>query len=157
MEQCSLPHSQVPVTCPCSNPARSSTYPHILFLWGTCPIQSPNLPHTKSHAPFSLLRSYQSISPGPRLTVWMCRNKIRFYGEELLAPCPSPKLEDHPLLAVCDCLFNMFAATYHIGGRSLIRNLRMPHAVVTGTYLSVFRNMFALFNVFLPVHHSMSV
>jgi hypothetical protein len=42
------------------------------------------------------------------------RNKIIFYGEELLAPRPTPKLEDHPLLAVRDCLFNIFAATLHI-------------------------------------------
>ena len=49
---------------------------------------------------------------------------IRFYGEELLAPRPTPKLEDHPLSAVRDCLFNIFAATLHIGGRSSIRNLR---------------------------------
>jgi hypothetical protein len=27
------------------------------------------------------------------------RNKIIFYGEELLAPRPTPKLEDHPLWA----------------------------------------------------------
>jgi hypothetical protein len=37
-----------------------------------------------------------------------------FYGEELLAPRPTPKLEDHPLSAVCHCLFNVFAATLHI-------------------------------------------
>ena len=30
--------------------------------------------------------------------------------------------------AVHDCLFNLFAATLHIGGRSSIRNLRMRHA-----------------------------
>jgi hypothetical protein len=42
------------------------------------------------------------------------RNKIIFYGEELLAPRPTPKLEDHPLSAVCDCLFKIFAATLHI-------------------------------------------
>jgi hypothetical protein len=35
----------------------------------------------------------------------------QFLGEELLVPCPTPKLEDHPLLAVCDCLFSLFAAT----------------------------------------------
>jgi hypothetical protein len=38
---------------------------------------------------------------------------ILFYGEELLAPRPTPKLEDHPLSAVRDCLFNVFAATLH--------------------------------------------
>jgi len=54
----------------------------------------------------------------------------------LLARCPTPKLEDHPLLAVCGCLFNIFSATLHIAGRSSIRNLRMHHAVMTGTHLS---------------------
>jgi hypothetical protein len=35
------------------------------------------------------------------------------YGEEFLAPRPTPKLEDHLLSAVHDCLFNIFAATIH--------------------------------------------
>jgi len=39
-----------------------------------------------------------------------------FHGEALLAPRPTPKLEDHPLSAVRDCLFNLFAATLSIGG-----------------------------------------
>jgi hypothetical protein len=55
----------------------------------------------------------------------------------LLAPCPTPKLEDHTLSAVRDCLFNIFAATLHIEGNSSNRNLRTRHAVVTGTYLSL--------------------
>jgi hypothetical protein len=38
-------------------------------------------------------------------------NKLIFYGEELLAPRPTLKLEDHPLSVVRDCLFNIFAAT----------------------------------------------
>jgi hypothetical protein len=41
-------------------------------------------------------------------------NKIIFYGEELLAPRPTPKIKDHPLSAVRDCSFNIFAATLHI-------------------------------------------
>jgi hypothetical protein len=41
-------------------------------------------------------------------------NKLTFYGEELLASRPTPKLEDHPLYAVRDCLFNIFVATLHI-------------------------------------------
>jgi len=57
-----------------------------------------------------------------------------FYREGLLAPRPTPKLEDHPLSAVHDCLFNLFAAALHKGGRSSIRNLRTRHAVVTGTH-----------------------
>jgi hypothetical protein len=83
-----------------------------------------------------LLRSYQSISPGPRLSSWTIRNTIRLDGEELFAPRTTPKLEDHPLSDVRDCLFNIFAATLHIGGRSSNRNLRTRHAVVTGTHLS---------------------
>jgi len=62
--------------------------------------------------------------------------KVFFYGEELLAPRPTPKLEDRPVSAVRDCLFNVFAATLYIGGRSSIRNPRTRHAVVTGTHLS---------------------
>jgi hypothetical protein len=34
-----------------------------------------------------------------------------FYGEGLLVPRPTNKLEDHPLSAVRDSLFNIFAAT----------------------------------------------
>ena len=59
---------------------------------------------------------------------------VCFHGEELLAPRQTPKLEDHPLSAVRDCLFNLFAATLHIGARSSIRNLRTRNAVVTGTH-----------------------
>jgi hypothetical protein len=44
----------------------------------------------------------------------MFRNMVIFYSEELLAPRPTPKLEDHPFSAVRDCLFNVFAATLHI-------------------------------------------
>ena len=59
-----------------------------------------------------------------------------FHEEALLAPRPTPKLEDHPLSAVRDYLFNLFAVILHIGGRSSIRNLRTGHAMVTGTHLS---------------------
>ena len=58
------------------------------------PVHTPTSYFLKIHYP--LLRSYQSISPGPRLNVWMFRNLIRFYGEELSAPRPTPKPEDHP-------------------------------------------------------------
>jgi hypothetical protein len=82
----------------------------------------------------SLLHS--QVPAGPRLSVWVFRNKICFYDEKLLAPHPTPKLEDDPLSAVRYGLFNIFSATLHIGGRSSIRNPRTRHAVVTGTHLS---------------------
>jgi len=34
------------------------------------------------------------------------RNMLVFHSEELLAPRIAPMLEDHPLLAICDCLFS---------------------------------------------------
>ena len=67
----------------------------------------------------------------------MFLNKASFYGEELLAPRPTPKLEDHPLSAVRDSFFDIFAATLHVGGRSSIHNLRTRYAVVTGTHSSL--------------------
>ena len=73
------------------------------------------------------------LSPEQASRMWVFLSKC-FYREGLLAPRPTPKLEDHPSSAVRDCLFNLFAATLLIGGRSSIRNLRTRHAVVTGTH-----------------------
>jgi hypothetical protein len=39
---------------------------------------------------------------------------INLCGGDFLAPHPTPKLEDHPLSAVLDCIFNIFPATLHI-------------------------------------------
>ena len=106
------------------------------------------------HLSLFLLRDTSSRNIPPRRTEWgsslpldcfVVRGSISpceyfltnvFHGETLLAPRPTPKLEDHPSSAVRECLFNIFAATFHIGGRSSIRNLRTRHAVVTGTHLS---------------------
>ena len=101
--------------------------PH--FMEPTC-----SLPHSQEPITCPYHMSYQSISPGPKLSVRTFHNKIRFYCEELLVPRPNPKLEDHPLEAMCDCLFSIFAATLHIGGCSSIHNLRRHRAVVTGTH-----------------------
>ena len=68
-------------------------------------------------------------------SVWTFHNKISLFSEDLLVPCPYPKLEYHTFLAVRDCLFSIFTATLHIGGRSSIHNLRIRHAIVTGTRL----------------------
>jgi hypothetical protein len=64
----------------------------------------------KSHVHIPLLRNFiQKIRPGPRL-IDPFRNEFAFYGEGLLAPRPTSKLEDHPLSFVRGCLFNIFAA-----------------------------------------------
>ena len=129
-----------------SRPSHSRFYPYIstpgfpklsLFLRfpHQKPVNAPHFHHTcymprPSHSRFyhsnnklSLFRLHQNISPGPKLTVGMFRNRIRFYGEQLLAPRPSTKLEDRLLSAVRVCLFNTFESTLHIGGRFSIRNL----------------------------------
>jgi hypothetical protein len=47
--------------------------------------------------------------PNPTACVTF-RNKLLFYGDELSASHPTPELEDHPLSAVRECLFNIFSA-----------------------------------------------
>jgi hypothetical protein len=59
------------------------------------------------------------------------RNKLIFYGEELLTPGPTPKLEEHPLVG-CPRLLIQYIRSYPpcLKGVSSIRNLRTRHAVV---------------------------
>jgi hypothetical protein len=59
------------------------------------------------------------------------RNGKNFYGEGLLAPRETHKLEDHPLSAARDCSFNYSQLPSVPGGLPSILNLRMHHAVVT--------------------------
>jgi hypothetical protein len=61
---------------------------------------------------------YPKIPLGPRLFMTFS-NRLGFYGEWLLAPCPTPKLDDHLLLFVRGCLFNIFACTFHCCGPSV--------------------------------------
>jgi hypothetical protein len=94
----------------------------------------PNIPCTKPLVPFPSLRSYKSISPGPR-HMCMFHEYTRVYSKELSAPHQTPKL-DHPLSAACDFILYIFTATLHIGGCSSVCNQRMCYAVVTGTQWS---------------------
>jgi hypothetical protein len=46
-------------------------------------------------------------------------NRLIFYGERLLDPRQTSKLEAHSLLAVCGCLFNLLALPFIAGGHIL--------------------------------------
>jgi hypothetical protein len=69
--------------------------------------------------------------------LWHFITSIFFYGEELLAPRPALKLEDYHLLAVCNCLFSIFAATLYIWSPSPL-SATWGHAVLwwQGTHLT---------------------
>ena len=70
---------------------------------------------------------------------------LSFDGKDWLATLPIPKLNDHTLSTVRDCLFDiLFTATFHTGSRSYIRNLRMRHAMVMGIHLSQICSLFTL-------------
>ena len=109
----SLPYSQAPATCCTMPPLETLPPPEIRV--GEC-FTSGLFCLQRKHLAYEYFKNFV------------------FHGEELLAPRPTPKLEDHPLSAVRDCLFNIFAATLHIAGRSSIRNLRTRHALLTGTH-----------------------
>jgi hypothetical protein len=75
-----------------------------------------SLPHSQEPATCPYLEPVAGAVPNNRSRSEACpyvRNTIIFYGEELLAPRLTPTLEDHPLSAVRDCLFNVFTATLH--------------------------------------------
>jgi hypothetical protein len=83
-----------------------------------------------------LLRSFtQKIRPGPRL-IDPFRNEFVFYGKELLAQRPTPKLEEHPLSFVRDCLFNLVTANLKLEAVPTIRNPRTRQPEVILFYLT---------------------
>jgi hypothetical protein len=80
----SLPHSQVPATCPYTEPAQSSPHTHIPLPED---LQVPNL--------MSLFRCLGRTKVSVQVRGFVCEyfvTKIRFHGEELLVPRPTPKL-----------------------------------------------------------------
>ena len=110
--------------------------PTISIIGQPNPVHIPTSHHLEIHPIIihpSMPRSLQWSPPEEASRMWVFLNKV-FYREGLLAPRPTPKLEDHPSSAVHNCLFNLFAATLLIRGHSSICNLRTCHAIVTGTH-----------------------
>jgi len=60
----------------------------------------------------------------------MVRSVVSLYGEEMWAPRPNLKREDHHVSAAHDCLFSILAAALHIGSNSSVRNLRRRPALL---------------------------
>ena len=95
----------------------------------------PSTPRSPQWSPSLRFPQQDPIHPPTEQAsrMWVFLNKV-FYREGLLAPRPTPKLEDHPSSAVRACLFNLFAVTFLVGDRSSIRNLRTCDSVVRGTH-----------------------
>jgi hypothetical protein len=81
----------------------------------------------------SLFHCWGRTKVSVQVQVFLCEWSVTWY----VFMRPTPKLEDHPLWAVCTCLFNIFTSNLYIGGRSSIWNLMKHHAVVTGTHLPI--------------------
>jgi len=62
--------------------------------------------------PILSLRLHQNISTGQRLTLWLYRYMIRFYGEDLLAPRPTPQAGGPPLVG-WPLLLIRYIRSYH--------------------------------------------
>ena len=67
----------------------------------TCPYPKPDQSSTKSTEGSVQFQDFCEL-----FVTW-----LSFYGEKLSAHRPTPNREEHLLSAVCDCLFNIFAAT----------------------------------------------
>jgi len=116
----------------------TSPYPtsHFLkiHLKGTCPIQARKIPRTKSHVSFCCL-GCTKVSVHVRGLLFVSQNDTFLLLEDV-STSPKPQARGPPFVGFRDCLFCIFAATFYIGSRSSIRNLKTRHAVVTGTHLS---------------------
>jgi hypothetical protein len=104
-----------------------SSYHHPNNIWWRYPPDTPSLlgqlrwicllctfnVHVSSRIHFSLFRSCQRIRPISSPFVTFCTTLVA-YSWLLLVPCRTPKLKNHPLLSVRDCLLNIFWDTLHI-------------------------------------------
>ena len=66
----------------------------------------------KPHIPFPSLKSLHIIRSFG--SICRCYNTLIFMLRGFLSPRPIPKLDDHPLSALRNCLFSISAATLHI-------------------------------------------
>ena len=96
----------------------------VKWTWG---LQTPYIPCTKSHAPFPSFRLYQRISLSPR-HMYLFRNKVSFYGEELLALRPTPNWKTTPcrLSETAYSIYSQLPSILETFPPSATRGLAMP-------------------------------
>jgi len=96
-----LPRSLFPLVFPAS--FAPSTVHELQVLFTFC---------YKPHFHFPLLKSLHIIRSFGSLCI--CFNMLIFTLRGFLPPRPIPKQDDHPLSALSNCLFSIFAAALHI-------------------------------------------
>ena len=104
--------------------------PNSAFLWDNCAGRSYAKKRKVICFSWSPTCSQDSRKPECLVTIFISAyllNLVIQFGEGLLAPRLTPKLEDHPSSAVRGSLFNLFTATLHIGGRSWGRAMPWWH------------------------------
>jgi hypothetical protein len=115
-------------------PTKSNLYfpelPCYRFQW-TWPIKAPNIPCTKSHVHFPVLRLCQVIRPVPRLCI-VIRNKYWVLRGRVVTPPPNPQAGGPPTIG-CPRLLIQYIPSYppYLEAVSSIHNPRTRHAVVT--------------------------
>ena len=112
---------------------------------------------TKSLVAFPLFRSYQKICPDLK-HMYLFRNKASFWGEELLAHHPTLQTGVSNLVSCLRLLIQYIRSYPPFGGRSSICNVRMHHAMVTGTHLTWISHKYTFIypTVFLMTGHEAS-
>jgi hypothetical protein len=101
-----------------------------LQVFRTCPLQTPNIPRSISHIHFPLPGSFLRIRPNPSPCVTF-RNKIFFFwGEELLAPRPTPTATAYSIYSQLHSFCPYLDVVFSISNRS------PPHATMTQTAIT---------------------
>jgi hypothetical protein len=94
-------------------PTKSNLYLHILSKLSLVNLSYTNFSHSTYQISCPYFLAYVIYSKNPSNSVYQFVTSLFFYGEGLLAPCPTTKLEDHPLSAVCNYLFNINVAVFY--------------------------------------------
>jgi hypothetical protein len=93
----------------------------------------------------------------PRSCEIFC-NKLNFYSEELLAPCPTTPETVGPPHVGCPRLFSKYIYSYppYLETAYFNHSLRMCHALATGTHINIFYELHISAIIILPLEEGKS-